>query len=497
VISSLIRALTDRLHGDVFLFLPELELLLFAAGILLIDHWMATKEKYWNPALAMAGVCFSGYTLWMLRARVAVEGELVGFRATLIVDAFFLFFAALVLAVLALVILLSAGYRQIPAEREAKYFALLLAATIGMMVMLSGIDLILSLLGIEIMALTCYRAMRITNPDSQSSRAALRYFATSGFATAILVGAFAALYRIAASTNIGRIGQMLDRRAQLTAAPGHSDWFVIFTVTSILAGLLLKLAALRLPGGAPEPVQSTPAASFVNAAAAASSVALLLRLLTVLFGASHDTWMRPLTGLAVVLLASGAQAAVWRANLTRLLVCGALANLGFVLLGLVAGNETALTGIVYYLAVYSLMAVGAFAVLAVLADNSQPTESPADLRGLYQRSPALAILTTVFLFALAGLPPLAGFMAKYMIMQSLFEARHRYLVAIAALSLIVGICTSLYAAVQTWRKSPQPLPRLTINSARAVVLTVAAFASIVAGLYPEPFLRLARYAFGS
>jgi len=498
VISSPIHALASRLPGDIFLLLPELELLLFAAGILLIDHWMAAREKYWNAALAMAAVLFSGYTLWMLRGRVAVEGELLGFHDVFIVDAFFLFFAALVLAILALVILLSAGSRQISADRDAKYFALLLCACIGMMLMLSGIDLLVILLGIEIAALSSHMAMRSAPSESSSSPSLLRYLLTSGFATAILASGFAVLYRTGGSANIGRIGQILDRRALAGAASGHIDWLVIVTIAAILAGLFCKVAALSFQPGSPLDRDDAPrpAAPLVGAAVVAVSAALLLRLLTVLFGASHDVWMRPLMGVAVALLVCGGLATLLTKSVPRLLAYSSISNLGFILLALVAGNETALTGIVFYLVTYALITIGAFAALTALTENGLPARNFADVQGLYQRSAAAATLLTIFLLALAGMPPLAGFISKYLIMKALFESKHPYLVGAAALSLVAGVLGGLRHCLHVWRKQPEPPPRLTINSAQAVVVTIAAFATVVAGLYPEPFLRLARYAFG-
>jgi NADH-quinone oxidoreductase subunit N len=496
--SSLIHALTGRLNGDIFLLLPELELLLFAVGILLTDHWMDAKEKYWNSALAMAGVFFSAYTLWMLRGRVAIEGELLGFHAVLIVDAFFLFFAALVVTVLALVILLSAGHRQIPAERDARYFALLLCACIGMMLMLSGIDLIAILLGLEIMALSCYGAMRVAHPESRSRQSLVRYLLASGFGTAVLLGAFAWLYRLGGSTNIGRIGQLLDRRAQVGLAPGHTDWLVILTATALIAGLFLKIVALSSPRGAPHECQGAPGpvAAFVGAASVASGLALLLRLLTVLFGASHGAWMYPLAGMALASLTWGNLAALARTNLKRLLVYSSIPHAGYILLGLVAGNETALTGIVYYLFAYVFMTMGAIAILMVLNQGGLVAEELADLDGLWHRSPGAALLLLVFMLSIAGIPPTAGFMSKYFIFKSLFEAKHPVLAALAALFIVVGFYNYSRVVVHAWRKPAAPAAHPVFGSAQTVVLTVTAFATLVAGLYPEPFLRLARYAFG-
>src|SRR4029077_14278252 len=208
----IINSFLEYLRGDGAVILPEMELLLFGLGILLIDFWIEERDKYLNAGLAMAGTLFSGFTLWRLRGAVAVRGEFYGFHQTTVVDSFFLFFGALFLAATALVILLSVKYLEIEDEQEGEHYALLLFACVGMMFMASGTDLVVLFLGLETMALSFYVLTGFLRREKRSNEAALKYVLLGAFSSGILAYGFSLLYGMSASTNIGRISMMLGRR---------------------------------------------------------------------------------------------------------------------------------------------------------------------------------------------------------------------------------------------------------------------------------------------
>jgi NADH-quinone oxidoreductase subunit N len=215
----LIDAIRSYLQGDGIVILPEMELVLFGLGIMLIDFWIEEKEKYLNAGLALAGTIFSGATLWMLRGRIALNGGvLVGFHESAVVDGFVLFFGILFLASTALVILLSVKYLEIEKEQEGEYYALLLFACVGMMLMASGIDLIVMFLGLETMALSFYILTGFLRREKRSNEAALKYVLLGAFSSGILAYGFSLLYGLSASTNIGSIGSAMGQRNQLVGA---------------------------------------------------------------------------------------------------------------------------------------------------------------------------------------------------------------------------------------------------------------------------------------
>jgi NADH-quinone oxidoreductase subunit N len=197
----------------------------------------------------------------------------------------------------------------------------------------------------------------------------------------------------------------------------------------------------------------------------------------------------------------GNVAALRQKNVKRLLAYGSVAHTGFLLLSLVAGNETGFSGMMYYLGVYTFMTAGAFGVLIVLEQGGSPVKVMRDLNGLYQRSLVLALLLSAFLVSLAGIPPTAGFWAKYFILKALIAAPHPELAAFAIVNALLAVYCYGRVVAHAWKKPTADDATLepstiTISSWQTVALTAAVFVSLAAGLYPEPFLRMARYAFG-
>src|SRR5438445_5224021 len=521
----ILSALMNYFQGDGRVILPEIELTLFGLGILLMDFTLGVKERYLNAGLALLGTLFSAYTVWKLRSPVDADGSLLGFHDSVVVDPFFLFFAALFLAATVLVVLLSVKYLEIEEEQEGEYYALLLFACVGMMFMASGIDLIVMFLGLETMALSFYVLTGFLRREKRSNEAALKYVLLGAFSSGILAYGFSLLYGLSASTNISAIRGALEGREDLVrrivisqqAGPAgeqmrqffaarapmalHFDPFTLqilplLAFVLIAVGLFFKVAAVPFHQWAPDVYEGapTPITAYVSVASKTASFALLLRLFLVVFGATQVNWMYLVAGIAVASLTWGNLAALTQTNVKRLLAYSSISHVGYILLGLVAGNDTARTGIAFYLFAYVFMTAGAFAVLIVLRQKGLIGEELEDLNGLYQRSPAAAVLLLIFMLSLSGIPPTAGFMGKYFIFLSLIETKHPVLAVFAVLYIVPALYYYFRIVVHAWLKQPGEAPRIAMSSAQAVALGVALFVTLAAGLYPEPFTRLAHYA---
>src|SRR5438445_2392542 len=219
----IINSIVSYLRGDGAVILPEIELVLFGLGILVIDFWIEQKEKYMNAGLALAGTLFSAFTLWRLRSAVVARGEFAGFHDSVVVDPFFLFFSVLFLAATALVILLSVKFLDIEREQEGEYYALLLFACVGMMLMASGIDLIVLFLGLETMALSFYVLTGFLRREKRSNEAALKYVLLGHFSYVILAYGFSILYGLSGATSLIRITSALAGRDRLVHAVALSQ----------------------------------------------------------------------------------------------------------------------------------------------------------------------------------------------------------------------------------------------------------------------------------
>src|SRR5215472_12650637 len=508
----ILSALISYLQTDGRTILPEVELTLFGLGILLIDFTIGVKDRYLNAVLAFAGTLFSAYTVWRLRLPIDATGRpLYGFHDSVIVDPFFLFFSALFLAATALVILLSVKYLEIEEEQEGEYYALLLFACVGMMFMASGVDLIVMFLGLETMALSFYVLTGFLRRQKRSNEAALKYVLLGAFSSGILAYGFSLLYGLSGSTNIGNIRMALGRRDAFVNSILHGSQpampqfeplllqlLPVLAFVLVATGLFFKVAAVPFHQWAPDVYEGapTPVTIYVSVASKTASFALLIRLFLVVFGASRVNWMYLVAGIAVASLTWGNLAALTQTNVKRLLAYSSISHVGYILLALVAGNGTALTGIAFYLLAYIFMTAGAFAVLIVLRQKGLIGEELEDLNGLYQGSPAAAVLLLIFMLSLAGIPPTAGFMGKYFIFLSLIETKHPVLAVFAVLYIVPALYYYFRIVVHAWLKQPGEAPRPAMSNGQAVALGVAAFVTLAAGLYPEPFTRLAHYAFG-
>lgn len=511
MIHTLINVVRGFLSGDGALILPEMELVLFALGILLIDRWLAANEMHWNALLALAGTAFSGFTLYVQRGKMQALREvnpdspgLLGFHQSVLVDPFFLFFAGLFLAAAALIILLSVRYLEIVEERRGAYYALLLFACGGMILMVSGVDLLVVFLGLQITSLSCFLLTgfaRGGRPTTAASRNFAFLWTCSSFA---LAGGFLMLYRIFQTLNLGRMGAILETRSDNGVAfGGLTTWPVPVALVLLVVGVFFLMDAAPLHWFAPRIYDSaaTPVAAHLNILTKTAGFGLLFRFFSFLFIFANEKWIHVWGGVAIVSLLWGNVAALRQNSVARLFAYGSIAQAGFILLGLVAGNEPGFSATMFYLGVHVFMTVGAFGVLILLQQRGAAVTRLSDLDGLYRRSPAAALLLLVFIMSLAGIPPTTGFLAKYYIVKALLAAAHPGLAAFAVVNAVLSVYCYGRIAARAWKKpageAAQPQEAaLTISSGQTVALTVAVFVSLAAGLYPEPFVRLARYAFG-
>jgi NADH-quinone oxidoreductase subunit N len=510
MIHTLINVVRGFLSGDGALILPEMELILFACGILLIDRWLSANEKHWNALLALAGTVFSGFTLYVQHGKMQALRDvnpespgLLGLHQSVLVDHFFLFFGALFLAGTVLTVLFSVRYLEIMAEERGAYYALLLFACAGMMLMVSGVDVLMVLLGLETLGLSLFLLVGFAQGDQQMKTAARSYAFQWACSTVVLAGGFLLLYRLYQTTNLGRIGAILEVRLD-NAVPfaGLTVWSSALALGLLAAGAFFLMDAAPFHWFAPGVYESapTPIAGYLGMAAKTAGFAMLLRFFTFLFLFAHEKWIHVWGGVAIVSLLWGNIAAMRQTNVKRLLAYGGVAQTGFILLGLVAGNEGGFSGMMYYLGVNLFMTAGAFGVLIVLQQRGAGTEL-RDLDGLFWRSPASALLLLVFMMSLAGIPPTAGFLAKYFIVKALLAHPHPELAAFAVVNALLSVYYYGRVAAYAWKKPRTDAAAfeaspISISNGQTIALTAAVFVSLAAGLYPEPFLRMARYAFG-
>ena len=283
---------------------------------------------------------------------------------------------------------------------------------------------------------------------------------------------------------------------------GHGDLLVLLALVTVVSGLLFKVAAVPFHQWAPDVYEGspTPITAYISVASMTASVALLLRLLLTVFWPVRLDWQMLMAGVAIASLTIGNFAAITQTNIKRLLAYSSISHVGYILLGIVAASSstlgfmTGMKGVAFYLFVYGFMTIGAFAVLIVLQRQGLIGDELDDLNGLFRRSPASAVVLLIFMLSLAGIPPLAGFIGKYYILLALIQTGHNWLALFGALYIVPALYYYFRIVVHAWMYEPGNAPSPVITVGQKVALSALCFVTLAAGIYPEPFVRLATYS---
>jgi len=486
----------EALQQDWWKILPQLQLILWGLGILVTDFWLERRHKYWNAIVSMFGVGFSAWGLLRLYQVMRQQGveSLTGFNGAVRVDSFFIFFGCLFLAATALVILISVRYLEIEAEHHGEYYALLLFAVVGMMFMACGYELVTLFIGLETMALSFYVLTGFLRNDRRSNEGALKYLLLGAFSSGILAYGFSLLYGISGSTNLDDIANAIALRTPVESPT--ASILVLLALVTVSVGLFFKIAAVPFHQWAPDVYEGapTPIAAFVSVASKAASFALLLRLFLVPFLPIRVNWELLLGVVAVATMTLGNFAAITQTNVKRLLAYSSIAHVGYMLLGVVAGNATGFKGVAFYLFAYTFMNTGAFAVIILLRRKGLIGDELEDLNGLIHRNPGAAVLMLIFLISLAGIPPTAGFVGKLLIFWGLIETKHYVLAIFGALYIVPAVYYYFRIVVHMWMTDVTDAVRPTISPAQWAALATSVIIVLGAGLFPERFLKLAAYS---
>jgi NADH-quinone oxidoreductase subunit N len=475
---------------DHFVLLPALMLALFGCAVLLFEFLLPGRlQQRWLVGLTFAGLMLAGFALFRQHTFLAANDlrELSAFHGSLIVDRFSLFFNWMFLAASAIVAVVSWKFLETDGEPLGEYYGLLLLANFGMFFLAAGTDLITILVGLELMALSFYILVGFSRSDKRSNEAAMKYLLLGAFSTGFLLYGFSLLYGISGSTKLSEIST-----AVVALGPGHP--IVFMAIVSVAVGLLFKISAAPFHMWAPDAYEGapTPVTAYLAVASKAASFALVTRIFLGPLLSARQMWEPLLLGIAILTLTVGNLAAISQENVKRLLAYSSISHAGYVLLALVAGNETGLQGIAVYILVYAFMTLGALVVVAAMKREGIPGDTIEDLRGLIRRKPVYAVWMVIFLMSLAGLPPTAGFIGKYFIFLSLIETNHLVAAAIAALYAAVALYYYFRIVKVMFEgekvesaDGPAPAPSLSFSGA----LAVAGVLTLVIGLFPEPFLR--------
>jgi NADH-quinone oxidoreductase subunit N len=476
---------------DHFALIPAIMLALFGCAILLFDFLVFPhpKQRKWLLIFVVLGLGFTGYGLWRQQAFLTANGltELTAFQGSLTIDRFALFFNWIFEVATLIVAIVSYNYLEIEGEHHGEYYALMLFAQCGMFFLAAGTDLVTLFIGLELMAICFYVMVGFLRGDKRSNEAAMKYLLLGAFSSGFLVYGFSIMYGLAGST----------RLSDITAAISARDtWdpvvFLAMATTSV--GLLFKISAAPFHMWAPDAYEGAPTTitAYLSVASKAASFAFLLRIFLGPLASSRDAWEPLLAAVAILTMTVGNLAAISQSNIKRLLAYSSISHAGYMLLGLIAGNDTGIQGIAVYILVYTFMNLGAFLVVVAMRRKNIIGEDLDDMAGLMYKNPGYAVLMLIFLLSLAGIPPTAGFLGKYYIFLSLIQTHHYILAVIATLYVAVAIyyyfrVVRIMFVGELTEKAP-----LATSFGLRLALGITGVLTLAMGIYPEPFLRLAQ-----
>ncbi|MCU0838477.1 MAG: NADH-quinone oxidoreductase subunit NuoN [Rhodospirillales bacterium] len=416
---------------EVFMALAAMALLL--AGVVPRDGDAATAT-FTSRTVGRLGV-LTLIVAMLLVVGVAAQAPGIAFGGLFVVDGYALFFKVVILLASALCLIISQGYLEAARINRFEYPVLVVLATLGMMMMISANDLISLYIGLELQSLALYVIAAFHRDDARSAEAGLKYFVLGALASGLLLYGASLVYGFAGSTGFDTLTEVMRGEP---GAPVPSG--VIVGLVFVIAGLAFKVSAVPFHMWTPDVYEGapTPVTAFFAVAPKLAAMGLLLRVMVEPFGGLTDQWQQVITFVAIASMVLGAFAAIGQTNIKRLMAYSSIGHVGYALIGLAVGSREGIASILVYMVIYAVMTLGTFACILSMRRRGQMTVAISDLAGLSKTDPVLALALAVFMFSLAGVPPLAGFFGKFYIFVVAVDAQAYVLAVIAALASAVG-----------------------------------------------------------
>ena len=417
--------------SDFFLILPEL-ILLGAASCLLIFGVFRTTNA--DPGVTRLAVVFMGVSLVFVLA-IAGDEKMI-FEGLLITDRFGQFMKALVLVGAILTLVMGHGYREREGLMQFEYPVLIMFASLGMLLMVSANDLMSLYLGLELQSLPLYVIAAFNRDSQRSSEAGLKYFVLGALSSGLLLYGCCLVYGFTGSTSFDGISAALSH--DNTPSTG-----VVVGMVFLSAGLAFKVSAVPFHMWTPDVYEGapTPVTAFFAAAPKVAAVALFLRVLFDPFGTMISHWQQLIIAISIASMLLGAFAAIYQTNIKRLMAYSSIGNIGYAFVGLAAGTEEGIQGVIIYMTIYLMMTIGSFGCILSMRVRGQMLEGIEDLAGLGRTNPLMAIALAAMMFSLAGIPPLAGFFGKLYVF---LAAIHVGLYPLAVIGLLTSVVGAFY-----------------------------------------------------
>ncbi len=487
---------------------PELIVLMTAFALLILGLFKTYDNRPFlcNGALGGLGIAWLySALLWRSAPHDHLGAEPEIFSNALIYDRFSQSFNLLILAMGVFAILASYRYPKSDNENKSEYFTLVLMAVAGMMFLAKAGTLITAFVALEVFSIALYilcgfsakhgtgtegpgDSEKLTWECKASQESTVKYLLTGAFASAILVYGMALVYVGTGTTEIRGIAKLLHSN------PYSHNTLVYIGVGLMFAGLAFKVSAVPFHSWTPDVYQGapTPITAFMSVATKAAAFALIARVFSVSFHELQYIWMPVVFGVSVITMIVGNTAAIFQTDIKRMLAFSGIAHAGYLLIGIVANSHEGVASILFYLAVYLFMNVGAFAIVLTLEGQGSEGNSILRLKGLSKRNPMLAGAMALFMVSLAGIPPTAGFFGKLYLFLAAIQEGYHLLAILAVIASMIAVYFYLRVIVLMYFHDEESTETIEINKGMRAVIMVSMVAVLVFGLFPSTLMSLAK-----
>ena len=458
--------------------LPELILAIGAMALLMLGVFTRREQGGMILLLAVGLLAAAGIAV------ATGSGTEMLFHDSFIADPFARLMKLLTLIGAGAALLMSADYWRQSGGLKFEYPVLILLASTGMMMMISANDLIALYVGLELQSLALYVIAAFRRDSVLSSEAGVKYFVLGALSSGMLLYGASLIYGFTGATDFANIAAAVQ--------PSEQNLGLIFGLVFLMAGFAFKISAVPFHMWTPDVYQGapTPVTAFFAAAPKLAAMALTVRVLVTAFPSATEEWQQIVTFLAIASMALGSFAAIGQRNIKRLMAYSSIGHMGYALIGLAAGSEEGVQGLIVYLAIYLAMTLGTFACILAMRRGGRMVEDIEELSGLSRTQPLLAFMLAMLLFSLAGIPPLAGFFAKFYVFLAAIQAGLYALAVIGVLLSVVGayyylrIVKLMYFDAPAQRFEPMP-------ASLASVLGVTGVFTLLYFVYPAPLVAIA------
>ncbi len=467
--------------------MPETILSVVGMALLLINVFVPSEKKGYLAWLSLAGIIVTFFTV------VSGWGNpQEGFSGSVLQDNFSLFFKGIFLVAGALSVLITDQYVEREGCNHGEIYPLMLFATVGMMLMAAGTDLMTIFIGLEIMSICLYVLAGFNRDNLKSNEAGLKYFLLGAFSTGFLLYGMALTYGATGTTKLAKIAAYATQNGMVANNP-----LLLVGMLLMATGFAFKVAAAPFHMWTPDVYEGapTPVTAFMSVGPKAAGFAAFLRVLIIAMPTLKPEWTGLLWVLAVLTMTVGNITALYQRNIKRMLAYSSIAHAGYILVGFTAGNSVGTAGVMFYMLTYAFMNIGAFAILILAGRKGDSGNTLDDMTGFGYKHPILGVVMTIFLFSLAGIPPAAGFVGKFYLFSGAIQAGYFWLAIIGVLNSAASVYYYLRVMVYMYMKEPvEDFGWLQVTPAFALCLLVSVAGVLIPGISPGILLSLAQKA---